>query len=53
VSVGIWLAIAKGGWKLASSKPVRLALARYILNSIEKAEAKRELPTAENPLPKE
>ena len=47
MSTGIWFALGKGAWKLASSKPVRLALARYILNSIEKNEKPAEAPVVE------
>lgn len=41
MNAGIIFALGKGAWKLVSSKPVRLALARYILDSVEKHDSGR------------
>jgi hypothetical protein len=39
VNVGLIVAIAKGGKAILWSKPVRLALARYILDGLKNREA--------------
>jgi hypothetical protein len=42
MNVGLIMALVKGGKAILLSKPVRLALARYILDSVEKHEPKPE-----------
>lgn len=42
MNVGLVMALVRGGKAILLSKPVRLALARYILDSVEKHDAKPE-----------
>lgn len=42
MNVGLVMALVKGGKAVLMSKPVRLALARFILESVEKHDVKPE-----------